>query len=125
VKIFLIIVLILTLVFGYLVFSRGKQRKEYKDKINLITVENYVLIRDSPFADELSRYKIVRKKNELRFTTKDGYTLFFLKLDTVKTNKVKLIGLDGYGIRDKEFSKYTASLVRRIVEKNNEMSPSN
>ena len=99
--------------------SGKKQRKEYEENIQFLTVENYMLIRDSSYADGLSEYRIIRKENQLRFTRKGkGYTLFFLKLETGKTNDVKLIGLDGYGIRDKEFLKYTVNLVRKIVEKN-------
>jgi len=125
-KTFLIIVLILILLFGYLVISGYKQKKEYEENIKLLTVENYLLIQDSPYADILSKYDIHRKENELRFTGKDkGYTLFFLKLEPIETDSVKLIGLDGYGIRDKEFLKFTANLIRKIVEKKNEMSSQN
>jgi len=125
-KTFLIIILILVILFGYLVISGGKQEKEYKENIKLLTVENYLLIRDSPYADMLSKYEIHREENKLRFTRKGiRYTLFFLKLEPIEKDSVKLIGLDGYGIRDKEFLKYTANLIRKIVEKNNEMSSQN
>lgn len=124
-KIVIIIVFILALLLGYLVFSGGKKRKEYEENIKFLTVENYLLIKDSPNADGLSKYKIWREENKLRFTTKDGYTLFFLKLEIGEANDVKLIGLDGYGIRDREFLKYTCNLVNKILKKNNEISSQN
>lgn len=95
--------------------SGKKNIQEDKDNSKYLTVENYMLIRDSPHADELSEYKIIREKNELRFTRKGKhYTLFFLKLEAGETSSVKLIGLDGYGVRDREFLKYTANLIRKI-----------
>ena len=118
-KIVIIIILILIIFFGYLVVSGKKSIREDKENSKCLTFENYVLIRDSPHADKLSKYRIIRKENELRFTRKDkGYTLFFLKLETGETNRVKLIGLDGYGIRDREFLKYTCNLVNKIIENN-------
>jgi hypothetical protein len=108
------------ILFGYLAVSGKKQRKEYEENIKLLTVENFKLIRDSPYADELSKYKIWREENKLRFTTEDGYTLFLLLLKKDEPNGVKLRGLDGYGIRDKEFLKYTCNLVSKIIEKNND-----
>jgi len=125
-KTFLIIILIVVLLFGYLVISGDKQNKEYEENIKLLTVENYLLIRDSPYADMLSKYEIHSKENELRFTGKGkSYTLFFLKLDPIEKDSVKLIGLDGYGIRDKEFIKYTGDLIRKILEYNNEINSQN
>ena len=122
-KTFLIIVLILVLLFGYLIISGGKQREEYEENIKLLTVENYLLIRNSKYADSLGTYDIHREENKIRFTRKDeGYTLFFLKLEPTKKDMVKLVGLDGYGIRDREFLRYTANLIREIIEKNNEVS---
>ena len=113
-KTVLIIVLILLILFGFLVVSGKKNIRENKENGKCLTLKNYLLIKDSQYADELSSYRIIRNENELRFIRKDrGYTLFFLKLET---NNVKLIGLDGYGIRDKEFLKYTCNLVSKILE---------
>ncbi len=125
-KIVIIIILIVLILFGYLVISGNKNIKEDIENSKCLTVENYLLIRDSPYADILSKYAIHREENELRFTRKGkGYTLFFLKLETGEPNSVKLIGLDGYGIRDKEFLKYTCNLLNKIIEKNNEISLQN
>jgi hypothetical protein len=108
------------------VVSGKKNIREDKENNKCLTVENYLLIRDSPYADELSNYRIIRIESELRFTRKDkSYTLFFLKLERSEANSVKLVGLDGYGIRNKEFLKYTCNLVNKIIEKNNEMSLQN
>lgn len=118
-KIVVLIVLILIIIFGILAVSKKKNILEDNDQKNLLTVDNYILIRDSPYADKLSKYIIIRKKNELRFKTKDkSYTLFFLKLETAETDKiekVKLIGLDGKGIRDKEFTEYIANLISKLI----------
>ncbi len=101
--------------------SGKKNIQEDKENSNCLTGKNYLLIRDSPYSDELSNYSIIRKENELRFTRKGkGYTLFFLKLEASEANSVKLIGLDGYGIRDKEFLKYTCNLVDKILEMNSQ-----
>ncbi len=118
-KIVIIIILILIIFFGYLVVSGEKQRKAYEENIKLITVENFELIRDSPYTDELSEYIIFRNENELRFSSKDGWTLFLLLLKKEEPNGVKLRGLASYGIRDREFLKYTANLIRKINEKKN------
>ncbi len=85
-KIVIIIVLILLILFGYLVVSGKKSIREAKENSKCLTLENYLLIKDSQYADELSSYRIIRKENELRFTRKDrGYTLFFLKLEINRT----------------------------------------
>ena len=116
-KIIVIIFLTLIILSGILIFSGRKRVQEDTENKKCLTTENYILIRDSQYADRLSRYKIIRGENEIRFSTKDGYTLFFLKLETSEANSVKLIGLDGYGIRDREFLKYTCNLMNKIIEK--------
>ncbi|RLD20254.1 MAG: hypothetical protein DRI71_10640 [Bacteroidetes bacterium] len=110
----IIIVLIVIIIFAYLVISGRKQRKEYKENIKLLTLENYKLIRDSPDIDGLSRYRIIHNENKLRFTRKNGYTLFWIEINKDEPHGIKLRGLDGYGIRDREFLKYTANLIRKI-----------
>ena len=111
----IIIVLLLILLLRYLVISGRKQRKEYEENIKFLTIENFILIQDSPHSDALSKYRIMRSENKLRFTTKDGYTLFWLEINTDEPRGIKLIGLDGYGIRDREFLKYTAKLIRKLT----------
>lgn len=114
-KIVLVIILILVIIFGYLVFSGKKQIKEQEEARKLMTVENYELIRDSPFADKLSKYIIRREEDKIWFSTKDGYSLFWIEIKEEKPDSIKLRGLDGYGIRDREFLKYTANLIRKIT----------
>lgn len=118
---FIIIVFILLLLIGYLVLSGGKRKKEQEENLKCLSAENYELIRDSPYADELSKYSIGREADKLKFG-KEGYTLFYLQLVAGTTRSVELIGLDGYGIRDKEFLKYTCELVRKIGEKNQQLN---
>ncbi|AUP77644.1 hypothetical protein [Flavivirga eckloniae] len=115
-KTVIIIVLILIIFLGYLVFSGKKRIKEDEENIKLLTIENYILLRDSPHADALSKYKILKQEDKLRFTTQNGYTLFWLELHAETPHGVKLRGLDGYGIRDREFLKYTANLIRKITQ---------
>ncbi|MCP4461097.1 MAG: hypothetical protein GY816_24215 [Cytophagales bacterium] len=95
--------------------SGGKQIKEQEQDSKLLTIENYKLIRDSPYVDELSKHTIRREGDKIWFSTKDGYTLFWLEINEDEPNGVKLRGLDGYGIRDREFRKYTANLIRKIA----------
>lgn len=106
----LVIVLLL-----WLAVSGKKEIKQQKQDRKLLTIENYELIRDSPYTDELSKHIISREENKLKFTSKNGYTLFYLELNKDEPNGVKLIGLDGYGIRDREFLKHTANLIRKIT----------
>ncbi len=113
-KVVIIIAIILLVLFRYVVISGRKQIRELEEARKLITVGNYELIRDLPYADELSKYTIRRERDNIWFSSKDGYTLFWLEINGDKPNGVKLRGLDGYGIRDREFLKYTANLIRKI-----------
>lgn len=107
-KITLIIVIVLLIIFGF--YSRKKQQD-----ILCMNMENYELLRESPYADQLCKYKIIREEKKIRFTTKDGYTLFFITPESKDNNlEVVLIGLDGYGVRDKEFKKYICELIEKI-----------
>ncbi|PKH51231.1 hypothetical protein CXF68_11305 [Tenacibaculum sp. Bg11-29] len=94
--------------------SEKKEIKKQEQDRKLLTIENYELIRDSPYADKLSKHTIYREKDKLKFTSKNGYTRFYLEINRDKPNNVKLIGLDGYGIRNREFLKHTANLIRKI-----------
>ncbi len=114
------IILVIIIIASYSVLTGRKQVKINKENNKLLTIENYELIRNSPYADELSNFTIRREVDEIRFSKNGDYTLFFLALET--NNKVRLVGLDGYGIRDKEFLNYTVNLIRKIIEKNSEMS---
>lgn len=116
-SIFLIIVFILFLLTA-LGFSRRKRGNKYQENLNCITMDNYVLIRDSPHANDLSKYGIFREKDKIRFK-RDGYTLFWLELNKNEPHGIKLRGLDGYGIRDREFLKYTCDLTHKIIEISN------
>ncbi len=110
-KVVIIIVIIFVIIFGYLVISGRKQIKKLEEARKLINVGNYELIRDSPYADEVSKYTIRRERDKIWFSSKDGYTLFWLEINGDEPNGIKLRGLDGYGIRDREFLKYTANLI--------------
>ena len=90
--------------------------QEVKKTTDCLTTQNFFLIRDSPYAKELSKYLISSEENKLRFSLKEEkYTLFYLVLEEEESETVKLIGLDGYGIRDKEFLKYICNLVSNIL----------
>ncbi|VAW11947.1 hypothetical protein MNBD_BACTEROID03-2268 [hydrothermal vent metagenome] len=120
IKGFAIVILVLGFIFYFFNkknLSEDKRVESHTKNLEYLTLENYVLIRESPYSDELSKYTIKRKENELRFTRKNnGYTLFFLSLEA-NNKKVKLVGLDGYGARDKEFVQYIRNLVDKIKRK--------
>ncbi len=120
-KIFIIIALVLLIIFIMLAASGKKGREKGKENAKCLTIENYLLIRDSPYADELCKYTIRREKDELRFKQEgEGYTLFYLTIEKGETPKVKLVGLDGYGIRDRVFLNYVCRLLKEIKEKESE-----
>lgn len=107
--------------FGYLIFDGRRQIKKHEENLKLLTTKNYKLIRDSPYTDEISKYSIRGEESKLWFS-KPGYTLFYLELEAGDNGNVKLRGLDGYGIRDRQFLNYTCNLIRKIVEKNKQLS---
>ncbi len=112
-KYVLIITIILIIIVGFS-FSNIKR------SISCINVENYKLLKESPLADQLSKYQIVREENLIKFSTKNGYTLFFIKREVKDNNlKVTLVGLDGYGLRDKEFNKYVCKLIENVKKETN------
>jgi len=120
-KTIVVVIVTIIIIASYLALSGRKQVKVDEENSKLLSIENYELIRNSPYADELSNFTIRREVNMIKFKVKDGtYTLFFLELEA--NNKVRLVGLDGYGIRDKEFLNYTANLIRKIIEKDNEIN---
>ncbi|PKV50457.1 hypothetical protein ATE84_2515 [Aquimarina sp. MAR_2010_214] len=86
---------------------------------NCIHYKNYVLIRESPYSDELSDYEIIKEKQGLRFRTREGYSLFIIKLHSKENQEVKLIGLASYGARNLEFNRYICNLVDQINSKKN------
>ncbi|MBG6129264.1 hypothetical protein IWQ47_000043 [Aquimarina sp. EL_43] len=90
-----------------------------KPSPNCIFYENYILIKESPYSDELSDYEIIREEQELRFRTKEGYSLFIIKLNSKENQEVKLIGLASYGARNVEFNRYICNLVDQINTKTN------
>src|SRR5688572_24729672 len=109
-------IIILILVAFYVTYSlTAKQKHINPDCLN---VENYMLIMKSPDADELCEFELHREENQIRFTRKNkGYTLFLLLLEEKNGGPhVRLRGLDGYGIRDREFLKSVCSLVTKIKE---------
>ncbi len=108
VKYILIITIVLVIIVGFS-FSNKKR------SISCINIENYKLLKESPLADQLSEYQIVREENLIKFSTENGYTLFFIKSEVKDNNlKVTLVGLDGYGLRDKEFNRYVCKLIGNI-----------
>ena len=114
-KTFIIIVLIL--IAFYVVYAlTGKEKHVNTDCLN---VENYMLIKESPEADDLCKYELHREENQIRFTRKNiDYTLFLLTLEEKNgETHVRLRGLDGYGIRDREFLKSVCDFVRKIKER--------
>ncbi|EZH74061.1 hypothetical protein ATO12_14395 [Aquimarina atlantica] len=88
--------------------------KKRKPISNCILYKNYVLIRDSPYSDTLSDYEIIKEKDNLRFRTKEGYSLFIIKVNSEENQEVKLIGLASYGARNVEFNRYICNLVNQI-----------
>src|SRR5690606_30531815 len=113
-KTFMIIVLILI---GFYVLY-ALTRKENHVNPDCLNVENYILIKESPEMDDVCEYELHREENQIRFTRKNkDYTLFLLLLEEEngKTH-VRLRGLDGYGIRDREFLKSVCNLVNKIKE---------
>ncbi len=124
-KILIIVVLVIIIAFA-LGVSGKKRIQQDKENKDCLTIENYFLIQDSPYADELGEYIIIRDEDKLRFTTKDRYTLFFLELrKEEETTYVKLVGLAMYGAKDKIFLAYTCDLINKISEKNKEMNLQN
>lgn len=114
-KIFIIIVLILLAFYlFYTLTGKGKYVKP-----DCLTVENYMLIKESPDADNLCKYELHREENQIRFTRKNiDYTLFLLFLEEENgETHVRLRGLDGYGIRDREFLKSVCDFVSKIKER--------
>lgn len=113
-KTFIIIALILLAFFVLYILTR----KEKHVNLDCLNFENYMLIKESPDTDDLCKYDLHREENQIRFTRKNNnYTLFLLLLDTENgETHVKLRGLDGYGIRDREFLKSVCDLVDKIKE---------
>ncbi|WBX75415.1 hypothetical protein PG911_12195 [Tenacibaculum ovolyticum] len=110
----LLVITLITITLLLLANSRKKEIKQQEQDRKLLTIENYQLIRDSPYTDKLSKHIICREKDKLKFTSESGYTRFYLEINRDEPNSIKLIGLDGYGIRNREFLKYTANLIRKI-----------
>jgi len=113
-KTFIIIVLIL--IAFYVLYALTLKEKHIN--LDCLNVENYMLIKESPEADDLCKYELHREENQIRFTRKNiDYTLFLLLLKEENgETHVKLRGLDGYGIRDREFLKSVCNLVAKIKE---------
>lgn len=115
-KIVVLLALLIIAILLFLAFSGGKTQQQEEENKKCLTPDNFILIRDSPLSDQLSEYAIHRMDNELKFTRQGkGYTLFYLKWDK-EISSVKLIGLDGYGVRDREFLKYICDLIKKIKE---------
>lgn len=84
----------------------------WKKESSCLNSNSFWLIYKSSKADELSEYQIQRLEDKIYFKS-NGYTLFFLELNP-ENETVKLIGLDGYGIRDKKFNRYICRLVKKL-----------
>ncbi len=111
------IIIILTLLACYVLYTLT--RKKEHTNLDCLNVENYMLIMKSPEADDLCKFELHREENQIRFTRKNqGYTLFLLLLEEKNGEKhVRLRGLDGYGIRDREFLKSVCDFVSKIKER--------
>jgi len=96
-----------------------KNREKRKKNLSCLTLENYLLIRESPYADELSEYTIYREEYELKFRGEASF--FTLTRFSLETTTVKLRDLSTHGLREREFLKYVCNLVDKINEKNNQM----
>ncbi len=125
-KEFIIITLIVIAL--YILFSRvmagGEKRVENrKNHLKCLTLENYVLIRESPYSDELSEYTIYREEHEVKFRGEAAF--FVLTVYPPETNTVKLRDLSTHGLREMEFLRYICNLIDKIIEKNNQIKNEN
>ncbi len=128
-KTFISIIIGLVVVILFFLFRRvlGRENisiEEHKENIKCcLTLENYVLIRESPYANELSEYTIYREEDELKFRGEAAF--FTLTTHPPETNTVKLTDLSTHGLREREFLRYTCNLVDKIIEKNKQLKNKN
>jgi len=97
--------------------------EEHKKNLECLTLENYLLIRESPYADELSEYTIYREEYEIKFRGEAAF--FTLTTFPPESSIVKLSDFSTHGLREKEFVKYVCNLVDKIIEKNNQIKNKN
>ncbi len=118
IKIFIIVVLVLFFIFYLLnkiTLSGRKNIENHKENLKYLTIENYLLIKESPYSDELSEYTISREEYALKFRGESSF--FMLTAYPPETNNVKLKDLSTHGLRYREFLRYIRNLVDMIVEK--------
>ena len=131
-KIIVIIIgtlLLLLLIVFYVVSTKPSAKanaaigiEEHKKNHKCLTLKNYVLIRESPYADELSEYTIYKEEHELKFR---GEAAFFALTAYPTENTIKLRDYSTHGLREREFVKYVCNLVDKIIEKNYQIKNEN
>lgn len=90
-------------------------KSEFKDP-NCLTEKTFDIILEHEQADRISKYSISRISNtKIVFSKANGYTLFYLE-KSEKEPQVNLVGLDGYGMRDKEFRYFVCELAQKIKD---------
>ena len=105
-KLFLIAIGIIILCSAFYMARKDKHR-------SCINKTTYNLIQNTPSIDEYCKYLIIREENQLVFKTKKNYTVFIIKRTPQETGiDYQLIGLDGYGMRDKAFHQYICQLIK-------------
>ncbi|MCF6351949.1 MAG: hypothetical protein L3J06_02960 [Cyclobacteriaceae bacterium] len=110
-----LVVIILFFLFRGVLANREKNREERKKNLSCLTLENYLLIRESPYADELSEYTIYREEHEIKF--REEASFFTIRISPPETTTVKLRDLSTHGLRREEFLKYICNLVDKINKK--------
>ncbi len=126
----IIVIIGILLIVLYVLFSRvimvitgGEKRIEgHKKNLEYLTLENYVLIRESPYSDKLSKYTIKREEHSLKFR---GEAAFFVLTAYPTENTIKLRDLSTHGLREAEFLRYICNLIDKIIEKNNQIKNEN
>ncbi len=107
-----LVVIILFFLFRGVLANGEKNREERKKNLSCLTLENYLLIRESPYADELSEYTIYREEHQLKFRGEAAF--FTIRISPPETTTVKLRDLSTHGLREREFLKYVCNLVDKI-----------
>lgn len=106
----MIYLLILALLFFGAAYKISVDNRPYT---NCLNPETYKLLKESPHTKKLCKYEVTRDKDALVFRNQ-GYTLFVIKSNPKDEQEIILIGLDGYGLRDREFHTYLCGLIGRI-----------
>ncbi len=110
--------LLITLFFLFRRVLAGGEKiiEEHNQNTKCLTLENYLLIRESPYTDELSKYTIYREEHEIKFRGEASF--FTLTRFPPETTTVKLRDLSTHGLRKREFLIYICNLVDKIKKQN-------